>query len=61
MVLCTSSAIINKAGVNVNQDLAASNAIISQLIDEADGRICAETRYDWENNNSGIKPNFNPV
>lgn len=45
--LCTSGAIIAKAGVNANTDIIASRATLATFYDEAEGRIIAETRRDW--------------
>ncbi len=59
--LCSSGAIVIKAVKHVNQDFAASGAVLEQLSDEAEGRLCAETRYDWVSNFSKIKTNFKPV
>ena len=59
--LCTSAAIVVKAGANVNSTAVASAAIVTQFADEAEGRLVAETRYDWVANFSKIKTNFKPI
>jgi len=59
--LCTSGAIVTKAGANVSSTAAASAAILEQFCDEAEGRICAETRYDWVANIGSIGTNFKPA
>jgi hypothetical protein len=59
--LCSSGAIVIKAGKNVNSDAASSGAILEQFSDEAEGRICAETRYDWVSNYASIGSNFKPI
>jgi len=60
-ILCTSGAIVYKAGANVSTLAAASGAILEQFSDEAEGRICAETKYDWLTNYSSIKASFKPI
>ncbi len=59
--LCTSEAIVVKAGVNVSTYASTSGAILEQLSDEAEGRINAETRFDWVDKFSNIGANFKPV
>lgn len=62
--LCTSGAIVIKAGANVSSTAAASSALLEQFSDEAEGRLCAETRYDWVANFTSLSashPNFIPV
>ena len=45
--LCSSQAIIRKAGSNVNTTIAASGAAISNWCDQAEGYIINATRRDW--------------
>lgn len=59
--LCTSGAIVIKAGNNVNSTGAASAALLEQFSDEAEGRICAETRYDWITDYASIGASFKPI
>ena len=59
--LCTSGAIVVKAGANVSTTASTSGAILEQYSNEAEGRLCAETRYDWIANYSRIKANFKPI
>ena len=59
--LTTSGAIVVKAGANVSATAAASGAIVDQFLEEAEGRLIAETRYDWIANFSKIGTNFKPV
>ena len=44
---CTSQAIINKAGANVDSTAKNSGDIIDQFADSAEAYVCAATRYDW--------------
>lgn len=59
--LCTSSAIVIKAGKNVDTTGAASSAILEQFSDEAEGFINGTTRYDWVANYSKIGTNYKPI
>lgn len=59
--LCTSGAIVMKAGVYVNQTAAVSGAILQQFSDDAEGFINAMTRYDWVANYNAISTNFKPT
>lgn len=45
--LCTSGAIVIKAGANCNSTAAASNAILSQYYDEAESLFNVATRTNW--------------
>jgi hypothetical protein len=45
--LCSSGAIVRKAGLYVNSTAAASLALLTDYYDEAEGFIVAETRRDW--------------
>ena len=53
--LCTSGAIVSKAGTNVNSTAAASAALLEQFSTEAEAQICAESRYDWVTNFSSLQ------
>ena len=59
--LCSSGAIVIKAGVDVSTSAATSAAILEQFSNEAEGRLIAETRYDWIANIAKVKTNFKPV
>ena len=52
--LCTSGAIVQKAGLNVNSTAAASGALLSAFCDQAEGLICAETRWDFVGNYTSV-------
>lgn len=47
ITLCTEQNVLDKAGVGINADLAASGAWIDRLINEAEGVVISETRRDW--------------
>lgn len=55
----TSAAILRKAGLNVNSTAAASNAMIANFSDQAEGKIVLETRRDFISSysslNQGVK------
>lgn len=46
---CTSGAIVIAAGANVNSTGSTSAAILQQFSNDAEGKICMATRYDWIN------------
>ena len=48
--LCSSAAIVIKAGANASSTAKASGAILQQFSDEAEDFINAATRYDWVTN-----------
>lgn len=58
---CTSGAIINKAGANINTTAAASSAIIQQFCDNAEGYVNVAIRYDFVANSAAISTNFKPM
>ncbi len=45
--LCSSEAIIRKAGLNANSTIVASNAALAEFSTQAEGWINSETRVDW--------------
>ncbi len=45
--LCSSEAIIRKAGLNANSAIVASGAALSDWSTQAEGWINSETRVDW--------------
>lgn len=56
--LCTSEAIIRKAGANASSTAVASGALIASFADLAEGQVCMKTRYDWVSNYSSVSANF---
>lgn len=54
----TSWAIYMRAGANVNSTARASEAIISQFCNNAQGYINAATRYDWTAASAAINSNY---
>lgn len=59
--LCSSLAIIAKAGANASTAATASSAIVTQLADEAEALIYATTRYDWVANYSLVSTNAKQI
>lgn len=59
--LCTSGAIVAKAGANVNSTAKASGALLQQFCDEAEGFINASTRIDWIGQYASVPVNFKPI
>lgn len=55
--LCTSGAIVTKAGRNVFSGAKVSGAILEQFSDEAEGLINVAGRYDYVANYSGLNSN----
>ena len=56
--LCTSGAIVIKAGINVSDTASTSGAILEQFSNDAEGYINGITRYDWVANYNLIGTNF---
>lgn len=52
--LTTSGAIIALAGQNVSSTVSTSGALMARFADEAEGVVCAFSRYDWVTNYSTI-------
>lgn len=48
--LTTSQAIIALAGANVNTSASTSGALLALFCNEAEGVVCAYSRYDWVTN-----------
>ena len=48
--LTTEQEIIDKCGVNANATLIASSALLQRYCAQAEGKVCAVSRYDWLNN-----------
>jgi len=59
--LCTSGAIVIRAGHGVSSDASTSGAILEQFSDEAEGYINTATRFDWTADYSNVSTNFKPV
>ena len=55
--LCTSGAIVTKAGENADATAIASGAILEQFSNEAEAYINAVSRHDWIANFSTIATN----
>ena len=51
---CTSLAILNKAGTNLNTTVQASQAIIAEFCDAAERYVNQATRYDWSSASTAI-------
>ena len=52
--LCTSEAIIYKAGNNASSEAISSGSIMADFYDEAEGVVVAETRRDWVGGYSSV-------
>ena len=52
--LCTSQAIIRKAGVYANADAIASGAFLAECCDFAEGQVVEATRWNWVTNYSAV-------
>ena len=59
--LCTSQAIVVKAGANVNTAASTSDAIVQQFATEAEGFINASTKFDWVTNIGDIETEFKGI
>lgn len=59
--LCSSGAIIAKAGAGASSTAAASNALLAQFQQEAEATINAMTRKDWVTNYSSVATNFQQI
>ncbi len=59
--LCTSGAMVIRAGANVSPTASTSGTILEQYSEEAEGYINFVTRYDWVANYASIGANFKPV
>lgn len=45
--LCSSQAVLDKTGLNINSGILASEAIIDRYINQAEQLIVGKTRRDW--------------
>lgn len=59
--LCTSGAVKHRAGLNANSTVTASGAWLTELINQAEGEIAAETMVDWVASYSGLSANYKKV
>jgi hypothetical protein len=59
--LCTSGAIVKKAGINANSTAVASNALLVNFYDEAEAIVNTLTRKDWVANYSNVTTNFQKI
>lgn len=59
--LCSSYAIVRKAGANVNTTAAASGALLAEYCDQAEAFIATKTRKDWVSNYASVSANFKPM
>lgn len=59
--LCTSGASIAKAGANANSSIVQSGIVLAKWSNEAEGRICAQTRRDWTGQYSTLSTNIQNV
>lgn len=59
--LCTSGAVIHRAGAGASSTVTASGAWMTELINQAEGCIAAETLVDWVASYSGLNSNFKKV
>lgn len=59
--LCTSHAIVAKAGKNVNAAASVSSALLEQYSDEAEGYVGTITRRDWVGDIAKVPANWLPV
>lgn len=57
--LCDSGAVKLKAGLSVSTDLTGDQYTL--LINQAEGDICSESRYNWIDAYSGINADFKKI
>lgn len=58
--LATSMAIVAKAGLNVDNAIATSGALIAGFCDESEALLFAMTGYDFVTNYANVNPNAKP-
>lgn len=58
--LCTSGAVKHRAGLYANSTLTASGAWLTELINQAEGDILAETMVDWVAGYASVITNAKP-
>ena len=59
--LCTSGAVKHRAGANASSTVTASGAWLTELINQAEGDIVAETLVNWVSSYSGLSANYKQV
>lgn len=59
--LCTSGAVKHRAGANASETVTASGAWLTELINQAEGEIAAETQCDWVASYSGLSANYKKI
>lgn len=59
--LCTSGAIVIRAGANADATASTSAALLEQFSNEAEGFINTQTKYDWVANYASVGANFKPI
>ena len=59
--LCTSGAIEMKAGAYASGAFLASGGLMEDAQSQAEGVVCAITRYDWIGNYANVPTNLKPI
>src|SRR3990167_4666359 len=59
--LCVSGAVKHRAGLNASTTPTGSGAWMTELINQAEGDIAAETLVDWVSSYSGLSDNYRKV
>lgn len=59
--LCTSQAIVRKAGANVNSTAAVSSALLAEICDQAESQVCEAVDYDLITNYASLAANLKPT
>lgn len=59
--LCTSAAIIARAGDGASPSVVASGALLALFCDEAEANLAAETIRDWVTVYSSVPANYKPL
>ncbi len=58
---CSSGAIGQKSGVNVNSSIAASGAIISEIADQAESFINCATKKNWSDSYTALNADVKSI
>lgn len=59
--LCTSGAVKHRAGANASTTVTNSSTWMTELINQAEGEIAAETMVDWVASYSGLSANYKKI
>ncbi len=59
--LCSSEAIVAKAGANANTDATGSLALLTQYSTEAEAEVMNVSRYDWVTNYGSLTTNVKEI